>query len=172
MDLDHDAARATESLESVPEILLPTQMDLGGQFAVALGERRLLWAMLLDAVVCVRKYHRARDNNGRKLFREAERWICSRDDAFPFSFPTVCDVLGLNAQQVRVTLLECVYGKVGERARHSDENRRAGEWRPRQLCSAAGSRRAKRSGLSALRSHGAPLGDRGDSLAQALPGRR
>jgi hypothetical protein len=114
MDVDCDVAGSPGGRGSLPEILLPSQMDFGCRFGVALGERRLLWAMLLDAVACFYKYRRARDNNRRKLFREAERWIRCRDDCSPFSFPAVCDVLGLNAQQVRVHLLRCVYGMTGE----------------------------------------------------------
>jgi hypothetical protein len=105
MQFDRYATGTLEAFESLPEVLLPSQVDWGGRFGLALGERRLLWAMLLDAAACFCKHQHARDNGGRKLFREAERWICSRDERSPFSFMAVCDVLGLNARQVRVNLL-------------------------------------------------------------------
>jgi hypothetical protein len=130
MQIDRDAAGAAEAFESFPEVILPAQIDFGSRFGIALGERRLLWAMLLDAASCFFKHRHARDNTGRKLFREAERWIRCRDDGSPFSFQAVCDVLGLNAQQVRVSLLECVYGNLYDPMRSADEGRRTGERRP------------------------------------------
>ena len=80
MQLERDAVGPAEAFESFPEVLLPAQIDPGSRFGLALGERRLLWAMLLDAATCFYKHRRARDNNGRKLFREAERWIRSREE--------------------------------------------------------------------------------------------
>ena len=109
MQLDRDAAGAAEAFNSVPSIILPTQIELGNRLTIALGERRLLWAMLLDVVACLYKHRHTNDNSGRKLFHEAERWIRSSDAGWPFSFQAVCDVLGLDAQQVRVSLLKCVY---------------------------------------------------------------
>ena len=167
MQLERDAVGPAEAFESFPEVLLPAQIDPGSRFGLALGERRLLWAMLLDAATCFYKHRRARDNNGRKLFREAERWIRSREECSPFSFQAVCDVLGLNAQQVRVSLLQCVYGHLYEPARAADEARRVGERGPRQQRHAAGSRSAG-CGTSRVRSHRSPLGERGDPLARAL----
>lgn len=115
MRLENDAAGAVEALEHLPEVLLPTQVDRGSRFALALGERRLLWAMLLDAAACFDKHRNARDNAGRKLFRDAERWLRDRNESSAFSFPAVCDVLGLDARRVRITLLECVYGSTDDR---------------------------------------------------------
>src|ERR1044072_9101133 len=127
MQLENDPVGAGEAFETFPEVLLPSQLDPGSRFGAALGERRMLWAMLLDAATCFYKHRRARDNNGRKLFREAERWIRSREECSPFSFQAVCDVLGLNTQQVRVTLLQCFYAHLYEPARAADEARRVGE---------------------------------------------
>jgi hypothetical protein len=109
MQLDRDAAGIAEAFASVPSVILPTQIELGNRLTIALGERRLLWAMLLDAVACLYKHRHTNHNSGRKLFREAEQWIRSSDASWPFSFHAVCDVLGLNAQHVRVSVLKCVY---------------------------------------------------------------
>ena len=115
--------RVAVAFESFPEVILPGQIDCGGSFGIALGERRLLRAILLDAARCVYTYRNSRDSAGRKLFREAERWFRCRDDSSPFSFQAVCDVLGLNAYQVRVTLLECVYGNLHGPTPFADEHR-------------------------------------------------
>lgn len=134
MRLDNDAAGVVEALGHFPEVLLPTQMDVGSR--CALGERRLLWAMLLDAAACFYKHRHARDNAGKKLFRDAERWLCDRRDPSAFSFPAICDVLGLDAKQVRVGLLECVYGKIDSGVQPTsprEEGRRGLERGPTQL---------------------------------------
>jgi hypothetical protein len=170
MTLENYAAGAVEALEHFPEVLLPTQMDRGGRFALALGERRLLWAMLLDAAACFYKHRHARDNAGRKLFRDAERWLCDRNDPSAFSFPAVCDVLGLDAKQVRVGLLECVYGKIDVQmppALTREEGRRGSERGPTQLRYEAGTRLAGGAG-SPLRQARHRVGERRDTIARAL----
>ena len=171
MQLDRDAAEAAEAFDSFPEIILPAQFELGSRLAVALGERRLLWAMLLDAAACFYKHGHARDNSGRNLFREAERWIRSSNAGWPFSFQAVCDVLGLNAQQVRVSLLQCVYGSGRDPILFTEEGRRTGERRPRQLRHASGSRGGGGNGAPRVRSYRASLGGRGDPLARTVSNR-
>jgi hypothetical protein len=171
MQIDRDLTAASEPFESLPETILPAQIELSGRFGVAVGERRLLWAMLLDAATCFYKHRDARNNNGRKLFREAERWIRARDDNGPFSFQAVCDVLGLNAQSVRVSLLECVYGEQLTSSRAAGDGRRAGERGPRQLRHASGSRSGGNGGRARVRAYGSRVGERGDLLARALSGR-
>jgi hypothetical protein len=141
MELDGDAAGAALGLESIPEVLLPVQLERGRRLDLAVGERRLLCAMLLDATTCFCKLRGARDNNARKLFREAETWIRSREDRSPFSFVAVCSVLGLSAQRLRGHLLEGV----------STEERRT-----RLLRHAAGS---SRSGASRKAPRGCYRGD-------------
>jgi hypothetical protein len=136
MHFDRDAAAAAEALDSFPEVILPTQIEWGSRLAIALGERRLLWAMLLDAAACFYKHRHARDNSGRKLFREAERWIRSSDSAWPFSFQSVCDLLGLNAQQVRIGLLDWVNGSDRASPRLNYENRATVVQQAREICHA------------------------------------
>ena len=166
MGFDVDTGAPIRAFESIPEVLLPVQVEQGDRFGIAMGERRMLCAMLLDAATCFCRYRCARDNNGRKLFRDAERWIRSQEDRSPFSFHAVCGLLGLNAQQLRVNLFESAYRKPSALKRSGDENRGADERRPPQLRHAAGPRSA-RSGTRA-RSYRSRLGERGDPLARAL----
>ncbi len=72
--------------------------------ARAVGERRLLLAILEDAVRCFRTNLFARDRRGRALFREAERWIASEDRTFYFSFENICELLAVDARSVRCGL--------------------------------------------------------------------
>jgi hypothetical protein len=69
-------------------------------------ERRLMLAVLSDAVECFQKYATARTRKGRKLFTNAETWITSRDASWPYSFEHICDVLNLSANRLRIGLMQ------------------------------------------------------------------
>lgn len=69
-------------------------------------ERRLMFAVLSDAIECFQKYSRCENRRGRKLFVNAERWINSRDASWPYSFEFICDVLGINADYLRLGLVQ------------------------------------------------------------------
>lgn len=64
-------------------------------------ERRLVVAILEDAVGCVRHYGTATDAEKRTLYSEARRWIISRDRRWCFSFENVCVMLDLDPDSVR-----------------------------------------------------------------------
>jgi hypothetical protein len=64
-------------------------------------ERRLMAAILADAVECLQKNVSAPSRRRRRLFREAEEWIRSEDIAWIFSFRNICDVLGVDAEALR-----------------------------------------------------------------------
>jgi hypothetical protein len=89
-----------------PDTLLPSQY-----FAILKRkgahepERRLVVAVLEDAVDCFQKHIRARDEKARQLFVDAEEWICSEDRSWPFSFENVCDLLQINPQYLRRGLM-------------------------------------------------------------------
>jgi hypothetical protein len=69
-------------------------------------ERRLMLAVLSDAVECFQKYATVRTRKGRKLFTNAETWITSRDASWPYSFEHICDVLNLSANRLRIGLMQ------------------------------------------------------------------
>ena len=54
------------------------------------GERRLMLAVLEDAVSCFRKYAGATRPRNQRLFREAEEWFMDEDASWPFAFEAVC----------------------------------------------------------------------------------
>ncbi len=64
-------------------------------------ERRLLIAILTDAVECYQKNLGARTARRRRLCREAEHWILSDDQTWVFSFRNICDALGVDAEAMR-----------------------------------------------------------------------
>ncbi len=74
------------------------------------GEWQLIIAVLEDAISCFQKYFLARDNQGRRLFRDACEWImvsqrpraASRgNDDLGFTFEYICEVLGLEPDYLR-----------------------------------------------------------------------
>jgi len=85
-----------------PDTLLPSQYFAALKRKGAHEpERRLVVAVLQDAVDCFQKHLHARDRKAHQLFIDAEEWICSEDRSWPFSFENVCDLLQINAQYLR-----------------------------------------------------------------------
>jgi hypothetical protein len=90
-----------------PDSLLPSQFFAAlKQKAHACGERRLMLAILEDAVDCFQKYVRAADNRSRHLCTDAEKWFMSDDDSWPFSFVNICYTLDLHPGFLRRGLVE------------------------------------------------------------------
>jgi len=85
-----------------PDSLLPAQFFTAlKQRSQACGERRLMAAILEDAIDCFQKYLWAKDNRSRNLRQEAESWFFSDDDSWPFSFINVCESLDLEPDFLR-----------------------------------------------------------------------
>ena len=88
-----------------PEILLPSQLfDRFGGRSILEGERRLMLAVLEDAVSCFQKYAGATRPRSRRLFQEAEEWFFEEDSNWVFSFESVCTVLGIHPDYFRKSL--------------------------------------------------------------------
>src|SRR5919204_820315 len=90
-----------------PDTLLPSQFfDRVRRRTEHDGERRLMIAVLEDAVDVYRKQAGARDARAQQLFHEAEAWIEDSDRTWLFSFQNICDVLDIDAEYVRRGLHE------------------------------------------------------------------
>ncbi len=85
-----------------PDVVLPVQQ--AARIRQMTPERRLMIAVLGDAIDCIVKYRSATDDPGRRLFVEETEWILSEDIHWPYSFECICDVLNLDAAAVRVEL--------------------------------------------------------------------
>jgi hypothetical protein len=91
----------------VPDTLLPSQFFASlHQKSRMDGERRLMVAVLEDALNCFQKHVEATDPKARQLFLDAEEWIMSADQSWFFSFVNVCETLGLDPEYVREGLLK------------------------------------------------------------------
>jgi transposase-like protein len=65
------------------------------------GERRLMAAVLMDAIHCFQTYLFSSRPGGRHLFKEAEQWIKQTDPSYVFSFFRICEALGLDPDYLR-----------------------------------------------------------------------
>ncbi|MBM4268865.1 MAG: hypothetical protein FJ144_19995 [Deltaproteobacteria bacterium] len=88
-----------------PEIPTPEQMadGLGGQRG-SQPERRLMAAVLEDAIFTYERYAGDDEESEREIFREVERWLHSSDSHWLFSFERICETLGLEPTAVRRTI--------------------------------------------------------------------
>lgn len=83
-------------------IILPSQY-FGPRRNLA-PERRLMAAVLEDAIDCIAKYRYAKHYRGRRLFHEAVQWLLAEETDWPYSFECICGVLDLDASAVRGAL--------------------------------------------------------------------
>jgi hypothetical protein len=68
-------------------------------------EKRLILAILEDAINSFQDNVSAVTSKGKKLFKETEEWVLEQDGDWIFSFRSVCEILGLNPEYVRRGLL-------------------------------------------------------------------
>lgn len=100
-----------------PDTLLPEQyLDTFRRKLQLDPEKKLMLAILEDAIACYQKYVFARDGKGKALFHEAEEWIEAGGSASVFSFDSVCETLGLNPEYVRRGIAEWKKAAVTKRA--------------------------------------------------------
>jgi hypothetical protein len=88
-------------------LVMPVQFfaDAGATFRT--GEKRLMLAVLADAIHILLRDAAAPGRRRQQLFVEAESWLGSEDGTWPFSFVNVCEALGLNPSYVRQRLARC-----------------------------------------------------------------
>lgn len=68
-------------------------------------ERRLMLAILYDAINCFQRNLLGQPAKARVLFEEAERWIMADDTDWLFSFTNICEHLDLDPHYLRKRLL-------------------------------------------------------------------
>lgn len=113
--------------------------------------RRLMLAVLEDAIATFQKTAKAGGGRDRLLFGEVQTWLQDRRDEGLFSFENICDALGIDSSRLRLALLK------GERA----GTRRSISWRRRPVLAHTratptekGARVAEREYRSRTRNHG------------------
>jgi hypothetical protein len=68
-------------------------------------EKKLMFAILEDAINCYQNNLLAQSVKGKRFFEETKSWIVAVDSDWIFSFENVCEALGFNPEYVRQGLL-------------------------------------------------------------------
>jgi len=90
-----------------PDVFLPSQFYGGGGLSRKLeGEKRLMIAVLKDAVECLEKYRGSRSLTGRSNYENAIEWVMDNSTDWLFSFTNICDLLGFDPEYLRDVLLK------------------------------------------------------------------
>lgn len=81
----------------VPDVLTPEQYyDARRDDSAIAPVKRLMLAVLEDALRCFQNNADAKNGSRKRLFAEAEQWLCGEDGDGPFAFDTVCETLGID----------------------------------------------------------------------------
>ena len=78
-------------------------------------EKKLMFAVLEDAVACFQRYVFPENRKQRTLFKEAEDWIRNENGDHVFSFESICAALKFSPAYVRKGLLRWKAAKLAER---------------------------------------------------------
>ena len=93
---------ATRIGVTYPDVVLPSQYFLTRRHQAP--EKRLMIAVLHDALDCLDKYRFATDKHDRRLFHETKEWFLSEEADWPYAFESICSVLDLDSTAVRQRL--------------------------------------------------------------------
>jgi hypothetical protein len=83
-----------------PVLILPGQL-LGGNTQRAEPERRLMLAVLEDAIAILERYGGTTDPRRIRHVREVEQWIAPTANDALFGFEHICAILNLDADVLR-----------------------------------------------------------------------
>ena len=64
-------------------------------------EKRLMLAVMEDAIATFQKSASGLTRRQRRLLKETEEWIGSADNSWPFSFENICAALDIEADYLR-----------------------------------------------------------------------
>jgi len=123
--------RGDEKIASLfqPDTLLSAQyFDTLRRKTLLEPEKRLMLAVLDDAINCYRDNLFSQRGKNKRLFAEAEEWIATPGGDWIFSFDNVCESLGFNPEYLRRGLLRW---KETNRQRQSS----SGTWDEKRLAS-------------------------------------
>ena len=98
MDLEHGVLGSI----FVPDVITPQQYyDSRHDDSAIAPVKRLMMAVLEDALRCFQNNSDANSGPRKRLFAEAEQWLCGEAGDGPFSFDTVCETLGIEPNFLR-----------------------------------------------------------------------
>ena len=108
IEIRRDAAEETGGPVFQPDTVLPSQFFTAlREKGFVEGEKRLMAAVLADAVDVYMKQAYSPDARGGQLFLDSEAWLFQQQPGrWLFSFDNICDVLGLEPEYIRRGLVE------------------------------------------------------------------
>jgi len=99
-----------------PDTLLPAEyLETTCRKAHLEPEKKLMLAVLKDAIDCFQDNALAQGGKKKKRFGEAEEWILADNNDWLFSFENICEALGFNPQYVRQGLMRWKEVKLARR---------------------------------------------------------
>lgn len=132
----------------IPDAITPEQFyDSRRDDSAIRPVKKLMLALLEDALRCFQNNAEAKGGPRKRLFTEAEEWLICEGGQGPFSFDTVCETLGIEPRFLRRGLLE---------------------WRQQQLSGSQPKRLARRSPVVRVGRISAPTQRRGRHASQAV----
>jgi len=98
------------------EVVTPEQFFFSALDSTAswTGERRLLLAVLEEAVATFVRYKDATTTRGKRLFREVREWFWSDECNYVCSFASICDHLHIDSDYVRAGLASLQRMSIGQ----------------------------------------------------------
>lgn len=91
----------------VPDVMTPEQFyDTKRDDSTVRPVKKLMMAILEDALRCFQNNAEARSGARKRLFQDAETWLYSDGGEGPFSFEMVCETLGIEPDYLRTGLRE------------------------------------------------------------------
>jgi hypothetical protein len=108
IDLEKGTAMANTRLEEQSPALLEADIIVPSQFfdrvkaeRSSQPEKRLMLAVMEDAITTFQKSVHGATRRQRRLLKETEEWIGSTDTSWPFSFENICAALDIEAGYLR-----------------------------------------------------------------------
>jgi hypothetical protein len=102
--------------------LLPTKNgETRRKKATSEGERKLLFAVLEDAILCYLQNAGEASPGNRPEFHGAAEWLSSDDESGPFAFLRVCEALSIDAGRLRSGLMNHIDRLKADSAYRSSE---------------------------------------------------
>jgi hypothetical protein len=128
---DDSAYSMQENVASLfqPDTVLAAQyFDNLHRKAILQSEKRLMLAILEDAIDCYQDNVLAQSGKAKVRFDEVQEWIVERDRDWVFSFESICEELGFDPRYVRQGLLRWKHQQL---VQHAEANNPEVRERPR-----------------------------------------
>jgi hypothetical protein len=107
-------ASEDDRLSPLPDVILPSQFfELVGGAQAFSSEKRLLLAVLSDAINVLLDSRVSPNRSKRNSFNEASSWVFAKDIVSPLSFDHVCDALSVDPRGLRRRLSELLSKQSG-----------------------------------------------------------